>query len=147
MRIREESNIIIDKIILFNVLLVILLLQLFSQSEKQKLIVPWMIGYTTYILWCMIAFILFFSSPVTPPTFLVSLRMRKSFDKLIHLHFKDFIKTASHAAWEEIAIYLTLVVLNLYFLLVVWSFFKKLKRHDKVNVICQEQKYCYRVKI
>ena len=98
--------------------------------------IPWMVVFTIYALWCLIAFILFFASPVTPPTFLVSLRMRKSFDKLIHLHFKDFIKTATHAAWEEIGIHLAVIVLGLYCILVVWSYFKKMKMYDKVNVIC-----------
>ena len=102
--------------------------------EKKKLVVPWMVVGTFNILWCIIAVILFLASPVTPPTVLVSLRRAKSREKIKILSFKSFLKTASFA-WEEIGIYLLSIVFSLYCILVVWSFFKQLKRNNQANCI------------
>ena len=104
-------------------------------SEKRRLIIPWMVVCIVNILWCIIAVILFLASPVTPPTVLVSLRRSKSREKLKQLKFRDFLKTASFA-WEEIGIYLVSIILSLYCILMVWSFLKKIKRSNQVNIIC-----------
>ena len=109
---------------------------IFSPIEKRKLLVPWITLIVVNIVWCLIAIILFVASPVTPPTVLVSIRMSKAREKLKHLQFKDFQKSYTSYAWEEIGIYLVSIALSLYCILIVWSFFRRMKRNSESNIVC-----------